>query len=224
MNEVVIIIPVLGRPERVEPLLASLERGRGETPYRALFVASPGDRGELRAIQRAGADVLVASWPPGDADWAMKTNLACRETSEPWIFTGADDLCFCEGWADRALECAAAGERVGVVGTDDLGNAKVRAGQHSTHSLVRRAYVQRRGTVDERGKLLHEGYSHNFSDCELVETAKARGAWLFCAESRVEHLHPNWSKGRGDRTYQKGQRHFARDRALFQRRRRLWAT
>lgn len=111
---------------------------------------------------------------------------------------------------------------VGVVGTNDLGNPRVIAGKTATHSLVTRAYVGEHGTVDEPGKVLHEGYQHNFCDTEFVETAKRRGAWAFAGDSVVEHLHPHWSKGDDDETYRRGQAGFEVDRRLHARRRRLW--
>jgi hypothetical protein len=45
------------------------------------------------------------------------------------------------------------------------------AGRHSTHSLVTRDYVERFGTIDEAGVVLHEGYPHEFVDDEFVQTA-----------------------------------------------------
>jgi hypothetical protein len=80
------------------------------------------------------------------------------------------------------------------------------------------------GTVDEPGRLLHEGYGHNFVDNELVETAKTRDAWTFAADSIVEHLHPSWGKAERDQTYNIGRARFDADRRYFQRRQRLWMS
>lgn len=219
-RRVAIIVPVLARPQNVAFLMDSV--AAGEIPCRLLFVASPGDRAELKELGRRNADFLVAPWHAGPADFARKVNLGYRETREQWLFPCGDDVAFCPDWATKALAVAAAtGKR--VIGTDDLGNERVKRGELATHPLFHRGYVDRLGTADGPGQVYAECYDHNFVDHEAVETAKARGEWAFAPLSHVEHCHPNWGKGRMDRTYQKGQRRFAEDRALFQRRRRLWS-
>jgi glycosyltransferase involved in cell wall biosynthesis len=215
----VIVVPVLRRPHRVQPLLESIERNT-PAPHRVLFVASPGDDAELAALEAAAADHLVLDRPPGRGDYARKINLAYRSTREPLLFLGADDLAFHPGWLERAQEHLAAG--IHVVGTNDLGNARVIAGDHATHSIVTRWYVDHRGTIDEDRKVLHEGYEHEFVDDEFVATAKKRRAWAFAPHSIVEHLHPSWGKAPTDPLYDDQDRRMRAGRRLYLRRRRLW--
>jgi hypothetical protein len=222
VTDVAVVVPVLGRPERVAPLAESLADSVRDVGCALYFVASSADYPELDALNEwarpLGASYFVSSWPPGPADWARKINLAYRLTGEPWVFTGADDLCFCPGWADAAIECATA-TGAGVVGTQDYGNSRVIAGDHATHNLVARWYADELGTVDGPGAVVTEAYSHNFVDNELVETAKARQLWTFCAESEVPHLHPNWDRSvRRDETYALGERDFNEDARLFRQR------
>jgi hypothetical protein len=223
--EVAVIVPVLDRPTRVEPLLQSLAAAQGEHPYSVLFVVSQNDPEETAAVhlgcfRYAFADWMKAGWPPGAGDWARKIHAGVEATTEPWIFTGADDLEFQPGWADEALHVAT-GAR--FVGTCDCANPRVKRGQHSTHSLVARSYITELGTIDEPGKLLHEGYDHSFSDDEAVETAKARGEWAFAADSCVCHSHPFFGTAPMDATYSKAHRASVADARLFAQRRRLWA-
>lgn len=213
-----IIVPVLRRPHRVAPLLESIDAATPE-PHRVLFVASPEDEAEQKAIAAAGADVLVLDSPAGRGDYARKINLAYTVTDDPLLFLGADDLCFHRGWLEAAV--AAMTGDVGAVGTNDLGNARVVRGDHATHFLVTRAYADR-GTIDEPGKILHEGYCHNFVDDEFLATARLRGAVAMAPESHVEHLHPNWGKAPHDETYERGQAGFEVDRRHFNHRRHLW--
>jgi hypothetical protein len=221
---VYVLIPVLNRPERVEPLLESLASSAGyHAKLRPLFLASPGDEAEIAACRASDADTVVVPWECGDGDYARKINLGAnlaREEGADWFFHGADDLCFCPGWADEAIKV---GERHGkaFVGTDDLGNGLVRAGRHSTHSLVRVDYLDQ-GTIDEPGKLLHEGYDHQYVDTEAVGTAMARDEWVFAPTSKVEHLHYFWGKSQNDATYLKAMRAGTSDAALFQSRQHLW--
>ena len=111
----------------------------------------------------------------------------------------------------------------GVIGTNDLGNATVMRGLHSTHPFVRRSYVEERGTIDEPGKCVHEGYSHQWVDTELIDTAKRRGQWAFAKHSHVEHMHPFWKKGTMDATYEQALSTSKEDYALYQERRLLWS-
>jgi hypothetical protein len=220
VTDVIVLIPVLGRPHRVEPLLESLIQSQGRAVIRPLFIVSPNDVDEIRAVAASGADFEVVPWDPGPGDFARKINYGMISTLDPWIFTGADDLKFHAGWADAAIACA--GDSYGVVGTNDLGNATVMRGDHATHLLIRREYAIA-GTIDEPAKIFHEGYDHQWVDAELVATAKARGQWVFCRGSIVEHLHPFWGKAERDATYEKALAHGAADRVLFNRRSRLWA-
>jgi hypothetical protein len=216
--EVVVVVPVLDRPHRVVPLIASHLDSLEQVAVRLLFVASPGDAAEIAKLQLVGADFLIAEWPPGRADWARKMNFAYKQTTERWVFTGADDLCFCPGWADRALDCAASAGAA-VVGTQDLANARVLRGEHATHNLVARWYADQLGTVDGPRSVVSEVYEHNYVDDELVETAKARGLWTFCDDAEVPHLHPNTDPTvHRDATYELGQRHFQQDALLFRQR------
>jgi hypothetical protein len=104
--------------------------------------------------------------------------------------------------------------RIGVVGTQDLCNGRTLRGEHATHFLVRRSYMLERGTVDERGKIFHEGYPHEYVDDELVGTARARGAWAFAEASIVEHLHPSVGKAPLDPLYEQQRARMRRGQRL----------
>jgi hypothetical protein len=216
-SEIVIIVPVLRRPHRAAPLVESV---RSTSDARVLFVASPDDDAEQQAVAATGADILVLDQRPGCGDYARKINTAYRATSEPLMFLGADDLLFHAGWFGAAVAKLTAG--VGVVGTNDLGNPRVIRGDHATHCLVRRSYVDEFGTIDRAGEVLFEGYYHEFVDDEFVGTAKHRGAWAFAADSIVEHLHPHWGKAPTDDLYDAQARRMKASRPLYQRRRPRW--
>lgn len=228
-----IVCPVLARPHRVEPLARAFAETTPE-PYRLMFVGTVGDSAELDEVRRvAEADpavVLEVLDPNPVGDYARKCNHAYRVSSEPFLFLGADDLAPRAGWLSAALELMA-DERIGVVGTQDLGNARVIAGDHATHSLVRRSYVDRFGSrafgvnrrpIDKPGEILHEGYPHEFVDDEFVATARRRGAFAFCHASVVEHLHPLWGKAPTDPIYDAHAQRMAAGRAVFAKRRKLW--
>jgi len=200
-------------------LIESLKAATPE-PHRLIFVATDSDQAEMDAIDAAGVERFTI---PGNAlgDYQMKINYAYRHSTEPFLFTGADDLDFHPMWLTRALE-RMADPKIGVVGTNDLGSPRVMAGIHSTHSLVRRAYIDEFGTIDEPRKVLHEGYAHEFCDDEFVQTARFRSAFVHAADSLVEHLHPNWKKARSDALYERQSRRMYQGRSLYHQRAPLW--
>jgi hypothetical protein len=220
--DVVIIVPILGRPHRVAPFLKSLAKATPE-PHRVVMVGTRTDT-KMLAEARKHPDVeLLVMRPAYIGDYARKINFAYRHTTEPLMFLAADDLNFHDGWLPAAV--AEMRGPIGVVGTQDLAHTdRARDGEHSTHSLVARAYIDECGTIDEPGKVLHEGYPHEFVDDEFVETAKARGAWAFAAGSVVEHLHPSWGKAPADAIYSRMHDRMRIGRRIFMQRRQLWDT
>lgn len=219
-----ILVPVLGRPARAERLLESLQEAT-KNPFDVVFLCSPGDDEEIAscrdlAAQSSNVLVEVMTFQAGHGDWARKINYAFGITHQPFVLLGADDLRFHSGWDEAALEVAEE-SGVGLIGTNDLGNATVMRGLHSTHPVIRRTYAER-GTIDDPSKVLHEGYGHQWVDTELCETAKARGEWAFAKNSHVEHLHFMWGKSNRDAIYDKALSTTHEDVALFTRRRALW--
>lgn len=223
MIDVAVLIPVLARPHRVEDVLASLrEAAASEYTHkvRPVFLCSPADGAQVRAVKRSGADHIVVPWLPGRGDYARKMSLGFKETSETWTLLAADDVVFHPGWLDACLAAHDATDAC-VIGTNDLGNQRTVAGRHSTHTLIHRDYGEC-GTIDDPSTILHLGYWHNFVDDELVGTAEWRGTYAHASGAVVEHLHPNWGKGVEDATYRRGQLHFDDDRRHHRRRAPMW--
>lgn len=214
-----ILIPVLGRPTNAAKVTQSIHE-HTKVPHTTIFLCSRDDHAQIEACRQTNA----VTWLVDDDRYSKKINAGVKvdlggEPSE-FVFLGADDLEFHDGWDDAALHRYHETGKP-VIGTNDLGNPTVIAGKHATHSLVHRSYLPR-GTIDEPDKLLHEGYDHNFCDTEFIETAMSRDAFVFAFDSHVEHLHPFWKKGPTDVIYKRGARHYHRDAALFRKRRRLW--
>lgn len=218
---IAIVIPILGRAERAQLLMSSI-RSSTLVPHRILLVLSPGDPTNSD-WKHTGADWIEAPWKPGPGDFAKKTNLGYRETSEDFIFLGASDLEFTPGWDVAALKVAEE-TGAGVIGTQDSCNPAVKKGKHSTHSLVSREYIRDLGgTIDNTGEIYCELYDHQCVDNELIELAQARNTWTFAHGSVVIHHHPLYDKtSKMDPTYTKALAKGKDDRILFMRRRRLW--
>ena len=206
-----IIIPVLNRPKRVLPLLENIE-AMTDVPHRVLFVCSKGDTAQIAAVKGAGAEHITLTGPPANGQYAKKINLAYLKTKSPWLFLGADDVLFHRGWASAAFRF----DKHDVISTNDKANYFVRQGLLATHPIIRREYIDARGgSLDGPGSIYHEGYSHNFVDCEMSVLARERSVFAFARQSVVEHLHPVFRRAPMDETYEVGLKDFDRDRELF---------
>lgn len=217
-QEVAVVVPILGRPEHAERFMASLRASTGLATCYAVCDET-GDDDAALAWKHAGAEVLI--WPTDDrpGSFAEKVNLAYAHTDQPWLLAVGSDVRFHPGWLDHALAVAA--DRYHVIGTNDLANPRVTAGEHATHLLIRRSYVDQVGASwDGPGVVCHEGYRHWYVDDEIVTAAKDRGVWAMALASKVEHLHPYWGTAPDDPVYEAGREHADQDRDLFLRRRR----
>ena len=206
-DEVAVIVPVLRRPENAAPFMQSLKASTGLANVYA--VCSEDD--DADAWEAAGAKVVRTD----RVSFAMKVNDAYPHTHEPWVFLVGDDVRFYSGWLDHA-QLVAGNSGAKVIGTNDLGNDRVTSGEHATHMMIARDYIDETGASwDGPGIICHEGYRHWFVDDELVTAAKQRNVWAPALGSIVEHLHPAWGKAETDDTYVRGQRYAERDQHTF---------
>ncbi len=216
-TDLAVIIPMLGREWTVEPMIESVKE---TTPgANVVFVCTYGDSEVLKTVRKSKANAILVK-PRKVGDYAHKINVGYQNTTEPLLFTGACDINFHPGWFELATELLQGD--IGVVGTNDLGLDRSMNGQHSTHTLVTRKYADQYGTIDEPGKILHEGYVHEYCDDELVQTAELRGKWAWAQRSIVEHMHPAWGKGVWDDSYNRWTDRMEASEALFKERSKLW--
>jgi hypothetical protein len=210
---IAVVVPVMQRPHRAEPFMASLR----ETT----------DRARVYAVAHAEDEPTIAAWLAAEANvlttwthsFASKVNHAYRNTGEPWLFLVGDDVKFHPDWADELIRAA---EMSGaqVIGSNDLHNPRVLRGEHATHMMISRQYIAERGASwDGPGIVCHEGYGHCFVDDEIVTRARQQDG-VFCSAKLavVEHLHPVWGNGEVDAVYERGASFLAADQALFARR------
>jgi hypothetical protein len=205
-----VIVPAM-RYSNAERFMTSLRASTGLATVYAVAAADETDA--IEAWSAAGAQIIL-----GDgATFAERMNTGYRATSEPWLLVVGDDVLFRPGWLDHAQSIA--GDRFHVIGTNDLGNPHVMAGEHATHMLIRRSYIDDVGASwDGPKNVCHEGYRHWFVDNEIVAAAQQRGVWAMALGSVIEHLHPAWGKADNDAVYELGQAHAPQDRKLFDRR------
>jgi len=231
---VAILVPTLRRPHALAPLLESLEANTPTGIYSVVFVLDRDDAETYREIKRL--DKPYVRVMVEDGTYPHKINAAVAATTEPWVLLTADDVKFHPRWWEEAMErdrevianlseTSFPAPSFGVIGTYDLHNRHTRTGRYATQILVARWYIDKLGTVDEPGKVFHEGYHHNCIDVELCETAQARGLFVHAPNSIIEHLHPDHGNRPVDDTDAKGNRaNRDADQALLRERRKLWAT
>jgi hypothetical protein len=203
-TDTAVVVPTM-RPANAEPFMASL---RASTETAAVYAVT--DPESAPAWRSAGAEVLVGD----EVSFAQRVNAGYRATDEPWLFLVGDDVRFHRNWLINAKLIAS--RRYHVVGTADLANPRVMSGEHATHLLIRRSYVDDVGASWDGPKVVcHEGYRHWFVDDEIVAAAQRRGVWAFARSSVVEHLHPLTGKADWDDVYEIGVTHKDADGELF---------
>lgn len=231
-EKVAIIVPVAGR-DNSRPFLRSLYGSlteeqrwnvrvyvmRDEDDIEPRWYDSDGDGWKGYDNIRVDSHLYLRDGEPVDmGSFAQKVNRGCAISDEPWLFLVGDDVRFHKGWLDQAMEVARTTGK-SVIGTNDLGNPVVMGGDHATHMLIRRDYIDEYGASwDGPGVVCHEGYRHWYVDNEIVTVAKQRGAWAPCLLSHVEHLHPLWKKGADDEVYRIGQEAAGRDAEVWRER------
>jgi hypothetical protein len=219
-----VIVPTLGkRLENIPRLLRSLKATTGLAS--AWYVCEPGDDETMDAVHAEGGFVIQEA-----GSFAHKVNVAyaylgAREPDRrhshraaPWILLVGDDVSFQPAWFDQAVDVA---NRWGakVVGTNDLMNPRVMRGEHATHPMIRREYVDEFGASwDGPGIVCHEGYRHCFVDDEITTAARSRGVFQAALGSFVPHWHPIGGKVPEDDIYRLGNASFDQDGAVFRRR------
>lgn len=218
MAELAVLVPVLNRPHRVQPLLESIAQATPDA--RVIFICDPDDEGEIAAIHNFTLNeppVVRTTLMLEGGSYAHKINYACEHSHEPLIFLGADDLDFRPGWLEKAMPHL---RRAEVVGVNDRIIRRLRP-NHATHFLMTRAYAER-PTIDGEPGPLCEAYSHWCCDDELIATATRRCAYVYTPDAWVEHLHPMNRRAADDETYRKGRANARADRGLFRQRSALW--
>jgi len=216
--QVAILVPVVKRPHHAEPFMASLRRSALPNAWAVYPICDRGDTAAIDAWTAHAGAVLLGDFPTWPGTFAEKVNFGYRSTAEPWLFLVGSDVVFQPGWLAAALAVA---EQTGarVVGTNDRGNSAVMAGEHATHMLIGRDYVDTEGASwDGPGVVCHEGYSHCYVDNEIVAVAKQRGTWASARDSVVEHLHPAFGKAAPDDVYELGDRNRIFDGGTFRHR------
>jgi hypothetical protein len=210
---IAILIPVLNRPHNVGPLIDSFKKHTRIEDGTLYFIAQEDDAAELAEIRKCMTTGIALVIVPARArSWPKKINAGFLVTSEPWMLLGGDDMRFHDDWYESLQPYLMMDK--GVIGTPISGRPDNDVS--SAHPIVSREYIKEFGTIDEKGKVVHEGYDHNFVDIELALTGWVRGHYQFAKSCAFTHLHPLHNNAvKIDSTYRLGSLNYNQDEALF---------
>jgi glycosyltransferase involved in cell wall biosynthesis len=216
-NKVAVLIPTLGRPHKLKENVDNLFSVTGRDEIDIVFIIEPDDEASLKAAEQLECLIVLNE---RTKNYAGAINTAVNVLDHRYFYAAADDFNFHPNWLPPLLEKS---KQYGIVGSDDLGNPNVKAGNFAVSYLVSRWYIPY-ACIGYPDCLVYEGYKHNYTDTELSQTAIHRGQYYFCAESVVEHMHPAWGKAGFDKTYERSldQSLMDIDDAEFRRRSGLW--
>jgi glycosyltransferase involved in cell wall biosynthesis len=207
----VIVPTVKERSGNIRGLAASLKASTGLA--RLILVLDDEEHRDQLAEHVDVADSIIT---PGR--FPVKVNAGYKASDAPWIQVVGDDVTFHPGWLDHQQWVA---DRYGakVVGSNDLANPRVIAGEHATHWMIARDYIEDSGASwDGPGVVTHEGYKHWFCDDEIVVKAQSEGVFQMASGAVIEHHHPITGLVAYDSVYKRNDVYADRDRKRFQKR------
>lgn len=192
MEMIDVIIPTYKRSEKLPNLIKSFKKNSSQA--RLLFVINIQDEDTRNKLERLGAEFITCN-----GEYVECINFAVKETDNPFIFCGADDILFTKNW-DKKLLKVMEDEKIMVTGgLDDWIISK--SGVHISHPLVRRSYLGQsywNATTDD---LYCPEYIHYQCDIELEQLAHTKGVLEVCTTCEIPHHHYVNGKSQDDHTY-----------------------
>jgi hypothetical protein len=137
--------------------------------------------------------------------WNEGLREAAKDSNMTHVVLGADDVSWHDGWLDEVSKVSS-----GLVGLNTLEYGE----RHCTHFVLTRQFI-----VEVNGGVIFTPhYKHLFADNEILARARQVGAFQYCPNAIVEHLHPAHGKARLDDTYTRATAFWNEDQATYERR------
>lgn len=177
-----VLFPTTGRPERAEACLRQMKVTTGcEMEIIAAVDADPITATAIAPL----VDRLIVS--TGYRGCSAAWNACLAESTGSEIVFAADDLIFCDGWLEAALEgLGHLEDGWGLVGFND---GHWDGTELATHYLMSRRFI-----IEVLGGVVAwDFYEHSFNDVEVNERAKRAGRFYWAEDARV--LHQHWTFG-----------------------------
>lgn len=180
---IAILIPTFGRAHKLKKLLENIEANT-TLPHKVYFLLEKQDYISVDKCRRFGFNYIINK----HIEYVGAINTGYEQTTEPFIFCGADDIEFHKDWDSEAMRLFL-DRKIGIVGVWDSFPV-TQTKMHACHFLVRRTYIEEQsGVNDEKNVIYSNAYRHLNCDIETIQTAIGRGAWAFASKAIVEHKH-----------------------------------
>lgn len=216
MEKTVILIPTYFRANRILKIVDNIKLST-QFPTYPLFIVDKLDAPSINICHLYKIPYLISK---GNS-YACAINEGFEHVDAVYYFAAADDLIFHDKWLEEIFKTHRNYRNGLVIGTNDLLNKDVLAGNHATHYLFTRGYIERYGgTFDNSSKVLYEGYDHNYTDREFIDLAKSRHVFFPSLNAIVEHDHYEKNPAKMDPTYRKTRKRIRQDRLLYEARKR----
>ena len=217
-----ILIPSLGRADRVERVHGNIEQNTPEEHTQFWMVTE--EEGYAEKLFLLMPTNLTYHLDDDDPDKRYVTRMnklasLVRDLSDlgpdyayDYVFFGSDDVVHHPRWLKNAIDVMESTEGCSVVVVNDWHNA------NGTQALVRTSYLPL-AVYDDPSVAFHPGYRHNFADTEMFLTAELRGAKAYASGAVVEHLHPVFQSANAiawDDTYLNAGKGWHEDARLFE--------
>jgi hypothetical protein len=154
MSDIAILIPTYGRFTRLESVAKNIHdtTTRSHTIY---FLCEKTDLQTIRELRRVNEKFILCD---GNT-YVSAINRGYRETTEPYLLLGSDDIEFTKGW-DEKMIWEFMDEKIGVVGAMDEWEI-TKTGKHGSHLMISRQYIQKHsGVKDEADVVYSSQYIH----------------------------------------------------------------
>ncbi|WP_306598084.1 methyltransferase domain-containing protein [Geothrix sp. 21YS21S-2] len=110
-----LVVPSIGRPKRLEAMLASAHASLGTIPWEVIGICPSGDQSSREVFQKMGARIVLADedylGTDGKFSWSLLMNAGFAKARGKWVMYGSDDLLFEPDSLPRLL---AYGELAGI--------------------------------------------------------------------------------------------------------------
>lgn len=218
MNKIAILIPTMGRPERLKGILDQIEK-HTISPHTVYIITEPEDQAtqdETNKLKTENVRLIINRAPH---NYVTAINHGYHVSTEPFIFCGSDDIDFEPNWDEKMLVEFDKENPPGLVGARDSW-AITKTGKHTSHFMVSREYIKTQGGVeDEKETIYSSQYQHFNCDIETEQVAMKRGKFKM-SKAFIEHHHfCQDSSVAYDQTYQKEQSKISRDMRTYNQRR-----
>lgn len=219
MIDIAVLIPTYGRSKKLNSVVKNFYKySKISNLY---FIIDPEDTESVEWLKTSNQKGFIVS-----GEYVEAINFGYKNTTEPYIFCGADDIEFTKDW-DIKLVKNFEDEDINITGGIDDWICS-RAGIHISHPLVRREYIKKiGGCLGQKDAIYYSGYKHYHCDIELEQVAWSRGCIKVDEKVTIKHNHFVNNKVENDATYQRSYQMLRADTELYNLRKKhfeFWLT